>query len=330
MLFFNRIIFFFCFFLLLFSCSKTKLELTKWGNWYRPVDNSVFTFNHGNNHDPIIFVDSNLEYPYHLLESGWGCTSETNNLPLTYLWRSKKFSYSSDNWELVSENYEIGCYYEYDDGVKVGNKYYIYEEGEVFTLEGDLDSGSGKWINAGTFPKHLGDDIGVFYEDGIFHLFGEYGDFLHGPDGTSLSHLTSKTGIGDWTLEDARAVNPNLDNGNTFGVGDATIIKIENEYYLYCDLESEDKPYRITAWKSKSLYEKFEYLGVAISPRETESDDWDNYRIQDGDIIYVPEISKYIMVCNMKDIDGNPDGNFPRLENFTRVVGFLYSNKDLE
>ena len=79
MLFFNRIIFFFCFFLLLFSCSKTKLELTKWGNWYRPVDNSVFTFNHGNNHDPIIFVDSNLEYPYHLLVSGWGCTSETNN-----------------------------------------------------------------------------------------------------------------------------------------------------------------------------------------------------------------------------------------------------------
>ncbi|MFT4801716.1 MAG: hypothetical protein ACI93N_001491 [Flavobacteriaceae bacterium] len=328
MLFLNRVILLFS--VLFCSCGKTKLEYQKWENWYRPVDNSVFTFNYGNNHDPIIFVDSNLEYPYHLLVSGWGCTSETNNLPLTYLWRSKKFSWSADNWELVSKNYEIGCYYEYDDGVKVDNKYYIYEEGEVFTLEGDLDSGSGKWIKAGTFPKHLGDDVGVFYEDGIFHLFGEYGDFPNGPDGTSLSHLTSKTGIGDWILEDAKAVNPNLDNDNIFGVGDATIIKIENEYYLYCDLESEDKPYRIVAWKSESLYEKFEYLGVAISPRENESDDMDNYRIQDGDIVYVPEISKYIIVCNMMDMDGNPDLNFPRLENFTRVVGFLYSDMCLE
>jgi hypothetical protein len=69
---------------------------------------------------------------------------------------------------------------------------------------------------------------------------------------------------------------------------------------------------------------------VAISPRENESDDMDNYRIQDGDIVYVPEISKYIIVCNMMDMDGNPDLNFPRLENFTRVVGFLYSDMCLE
>ena len=30
--------------------------------------------------------------------------------------------------------------------------------------------------------------------------------------------------------------------------------------------------------------EPFEYLGLAITPRSKEVDDWDNYRIQDADI----------------------------------------------
>ena len=38
-----------------------------------------------------------------------------------------------------------------------------------------------------------------------------------------------------------------------------------------------------------------------MSPRENEIDDWDNYNVQDGDIAFIPEISKYVMVCNMKD-----------------------------
>jgi len=49
-------------------------------------------------------------------------------------------------------------------------------------------------------------------------------------------------------------------------------------------------------------------------------------RVQDGDIAYIFEISKYLMVCNMKDDDGNLGGNFPKLENWTRVVGFFYNN----
>lgn len=309
------------------GCTDKNRELKLWGNWYRPLDNPAFTINHGNNHDPMIFVDSTLEYPYHLIISGWGCTSENNNKPQTYLWRSKSFSLSSDDWELVSDDYKISCYYEHDDGIKVGNKYYVYEEGEVFTYEGPLEEASGKWKSEGTFPKHLGDDVGVFYEDGVFHLFGEYG-FYPGNDGTSLSHLTSKTGLGDWILEDSLAVNPNPDGGKTFGVGDPTIIKKGQEYYLYCDIESEEMSYRVMAWKSSSLYERFEELGVAIGPRENETDDWDNNRVQDGDVVYIPEISKYVMVCNMKDTDGNPGGHFPRLKNkVTRVVGFFYADE---
>lgn len=312
------------------SCNISKQEQPKWGNWYRPVDNPVFTSEHNNNHDPIIFVDTTLEYPYHLIISGWECNPQNDNNPQTYLWRSKTFSWSSNDWQLVSENYRIGCHYEYDDGVKVGNKYFIYEDGKVYTYEGSLEQASGQWIEEGTFPKHLGDDVGVYYEDETFHLFGEYGDFPHGPDGTSLSHLTSKTGIGDWEFQDSLAVNPNLDNGNTFGVGDPTIIKINNEYFLYCDIESKGKPYRIIAWKAKSLYERFKKLGVTMSPREGETVNWDDHRIQDGDIAFIPEISNYVMVCNMKDTDGSPGGDFPRLSNFTRVVGFFYSENGIE
>lgn len=309
----------------LLSCSDSH---TQYGNWYRPADNPVFTTRHYNNHDAIIFVDTTLEYPYHLIVSSWECGPETDSRPQTYLWRCKSFSWTSDDWQLVSRDYKIGCHYEYDDGVKVGDKYYIYEDGKVYTYQGALEAGSDRWRQEGTFPKHLADDIGVFYEDGIFHLFGEFGDFPHGPDGTSLSHLTSKTGTGDWILHDSLAVNPNQNGGNTFGVGDATIIKVEDHYYLYCDIESKGKPYRIMAWRSNSLDERFQQLGVAIAPRENETDDWDNYRIQDGEIAYIPEISKQVMVCNMMDMDGNPGGDFPTLQGYTRVVGFFYLNDE--
>jgi beta-xylosidase len=64
------------------------------------------------------------------------------------------------------------------------------------------------------------------------------------------------------------------------GVGDATIAKIQGNYYIYCDRESQGSPYKVTAWRSKSLMEPFEFLGLAITPRSNEVDDWDNYRIQ--------------------------------------------------
>jgi len=303
----------------------------QWTDWHRPVDNPVFTVSHGNNHDAVLFVDTTLEYPYHLIVSGRGCTADRGNNPeAAYLWRTKHFSWSSEDWELVSGHYEIGCHYEYDDGVKVDGKYYIFESGNVYTFEGPLEEAAGKWKKEGTFPFHLCDDVGVYYEDGVFHLFGEYGNFPHGPDGTSLSHLTSETGLGDWTLEDTLAVNPNPGGGNTYGVGDPTIEKIQGAYYIYCDIESPGSPYKVIAWKSESLDARFDYQGVAMQARLSETEDWDNYRIQDADIAYIPDLSRYVMVCNMMDRDGTPGGYFPTLDGFTRVVGFIYSDEKLD
>ena len=55
--------------------------------------------------------------------------------------------------------------------------------------------------------------------------------------------------------------------------------------------------------------------------------DWDNHRVQDADIAYIPELGRFIMVCNMMDTDGNnPDKVAPFLKNnTTRVVGTFYS-----
>ena len=299
--------------------SEGAVAGSDWTAWHRPVDNPVFTTEHGNNHDSILFVEPELEYPYHLIISHWESGA--------YLWRAKKFSWSSSNWELVSGEYEIGGHYEYDDGVKVDDTYYIFEEGHVYTYSGPLEEASGMWSDSGTFPFGECDDIGVYHEDGLFHIFGEYGHYPFGVDGTSLSHFTSRTGLGGWELVAYKAADPNPDGGNTYGVGDPTIAKIEGEYYIFCDLESEDSPYRVVAWKSSDINLPFEYLGAVIEPREDQTDDWDNYRIQDPDIGYVPELSRYVMTCNMMDIDGDPGGNFPGLPGGqTRVIGVFYSD----
>ena len=71
-----------------------------------------------------------------------------------------------------------------------------------------------------------------------------------GPDGTSLAHFTSPTGLGEWTLVDAKAVDPNPDGGHLYGVGDATIAKIGDYYYIYCDRESKGSPYKVVAWRA--------------------------------------------------------------------------------
>jgi arylsulfatase A-like enzyme len=286
-------------------------------DWERPVDNPVFTTTFGNNHDSVLFVDPEQEYPYHLIISH---TQEA-----AHLWRAKKFSWSSADWELVSDQYIIGKHYEYDDGVKVDGTYYLYEEGIVYTFSGPLEEASGKWKAAGTFPFKQCDDIGIYYEDGVFHMFGEHGDFPHGPDGTSLAHFTSPTGLGDWKLVNAKAVDPNPDGGHTYGVGDATIEKIEGEYYIFCDRESKGSPYKVVAWRSRDISQPFEYVGKAITPRSDEVDDWDNYRIQDPDIAYIPELGRYVITANLMDRDGNPGGDFPTMKgNTTRVIGVFY------
>jgi hypothetical protein len=269
-----------------------------------------------------LFVEPKLEYPYHLIIS--------HDAKAAHLWRTKSFSWDSSDWELVSDSYKIGNHYEYDDGVKVGDTYYIYEAGQVFTWSGPLEEASGKWKVAGSFPHKQCDDVGVWHEDGVFHMFGEHGSFPHGPDGTSLAHFTSTTGIGDWNLVNAKAVDPNPDGGHKFGVGDATIAKIEKHYYLFCDRESKGSPYKITAWRSNDINQPFKYLGKAIKPRSDEVDDWDNYRVQDPDIEYVPELGRYVITCNMMDTDGNPGGKFPGVKGGgTRVIGVFYSNQQL-
>ena len=317
------------------ACSQTESDDTgnnnkdtKWTEWYRPVDQPVFTTSYGNNHDAILFVEMGLEYPYHMIVS--------HEKSAAHLWRTREFSWSSADWELVTDDYSIGGYYEYDDGVKVDGVYYIYEQGHVYTYSGSLEDANGNWNIAGSFPSDKCNDIGVYYEDGIFHIFGEYGDFPDGPDGTSLSHYVSQTGTGDWTLVNNRAVNPNPHGGDKYGVGDATIAKIEGTYYLFCDRESKGIPYRIIGWKSEDINEPFEYIGKVIEPRSFEEDDWDNHRIQDGDIGYISSLNRFVMVCNMKDIDGNPgdkEGVFNSThlgDNETRVVGFFYSGDTLK
>ena len=142
-----------------------------------------------------------------------------------------------------------------------------------------------------------------------------------------MAHFVSDTGLGDWKLVNAKAVDPNPDGGNRFGVGDTTIIKVDGMYYLFCDREEKGVPYRVTAWQSKAIDQPFEYLGVAFEPRSDEEDDWDNYRIQDADIAYIPEMKRFVMTCNMMDKDGNPGGNFPTLKNNeSRVIGTFVSD----
>ncbi len=313
-------------FSLAFACitaaTDAASESLDWTQWSRPVDQPVFTSSYGNNHDAILFAEHDLEYPYQMIIS--------DSKDQAYLWRSKTFSWSSANWELDPDpdpdpNYQIHTHPEYDDGVNVDGTYYIYEGGYVFTYAGALSEANGHWDLAGTFPNEPTDDVGVYFEDGVFHLFGEYGQHPSGRDGTSLAHFTSETGLGDWELVDTKAVDPNPDGGNTFGVGDPTIAKIDGYYYIFCDEETTESPYKIVAWRSPDLNGPFEYLGTAIAPRSDEEDDWDNYRIQDADIVYVPELSRYVIVANMQDRDGNPGGG-PLENGFTRVIGVFYSD----
>jgi hypothetical protein len=120
-------------------------------------------------------------------------------------------------------------------------------------------------------------------------------------------------------------VDPNPDGGDQYGVGDATIIKIDATYYLFSDIEWKGAPYRVIAWKTAALDEPFEYLGVAAAPRSG-TRDWDNHRVQDAEVAYVPEIERYVMFVNMLDRDGSPGGDFPTLgRNASRVIGVFVS-----
>jgi len=99
------------------SIAEEKKDTFNPLSWKRPVENSVFTSSFGNNHDSILFIEPDHEYPY------WMIVSHTQKY--AQLWKSKTFSWTSEHWQLVDSQYKIGNFYEYDDGVKVGDTYYI-------------------------------------------------------------------------------------------------------------------------------------------------------------------------------------------------------------
>ena len=68
-----------------------------WVGCHRPVDTNAFNTTKGNNHDSVIFVEPELEYPYHMI------ISHTDKA--AHLWRARKFSWDSANRELVSDQY---------------------------------------------------------------------------------------------------------------------------------------------------------------------------------------------------------------------------------
>jgi len=127
--------------------SELSEKKDPWLGWHRPVNANVFATTMGNNHDSVLFVEPELEYPYHLIVS--------HTPKFAHLWRTKKFSWNSEDWELVSDQYKIGNFYEYDDGVKVDGTYYIYEGGKVFTYSGPLEDSSGQLQMASYPGLHL-------------------------------------------------------------------------------------------------------------------------------------------------------------------------------
>ena len=297
-----------------------------WSKWIRATDqdgaeysNHVFFDNGENNHDPILFYDASLEYPYQLIIS-----HEPSH---AYHWQSKTFSPKAElGWELSAERYYLAMVYEFDDGVKVDGVHYVFKNGIIYSYSGSLEEANGSWLVAGTWPYYDGNgnklshDVGVFYEDNLFHIFGEYGDFPHGPDGISLSHYVSSGPADDWDWElvTNKAVDPNPDGSNTYGVGDATIIKIKDEYYLFSDIESLNVPYRVITWRTKNIFEPFEYVGLAVAPRTNDANNPDFYRVQDCDIIFAPEEGRYVMMCNVLQDSNNRRG--------TRRIGVYYSS----
>jgi hypothetical protein len=67
--------------------SSHASELSKkkdpWLGWHRPVDSNVFATTMGNNHDSVLFVEPELEYPYYLIMR---LSSQ-----YFYLWQGKVF-----------------------------------------------------------------------------------------------------------------------------------------------------------------------------------------------------------------------------------------------
>jgi hypothetical protein len=63
--------------------SELSEKKDPWLGWHRSVDANVFATTMGNNHDSVLFVEPELEYPYYLIVS--------HTPKFAHLWQGKVF-----------------------------------------------------------------------------------------------------------------------------------------------------------------------------------------------------------------------------------------------
>jgi len=76
--------------------SERSEKKDPWLGWHRPVDANVFATTMGNNHDSVLFVEPELEYPYHLI------VSHTPNLLISGEPRNSHGAVKTGNWYPIS------------------------------------------------------------------------------------------------------------------------------------------------------------------------------------------------------------------------------------
>jgi len=59
--------------------------------------------------------------------------------------------------------------------------------------------------------------------------------------------------------------------------------------------------HRIIGWRADRIGGPHEYIGKVIEPHDKQTENWDNHRIPDGDIAYIPSLNRYVMIANMRD-----------------------------
>ena len=266
----------------------------------------------GNNHDAVYLPGTpGSPYPHYLLISGSVGTGQ--------LYGAQTLSADPDAWDLLVPDYHVTEQYELDDGIVIGDTYYIFEAQTVYAFSGDIAEGSRKWEAVGRFPDSV-DDIAVYFDGETVHLYGEYGHYADRPDGTTIAHMTAGPDFKDWVMEEPEAVRPNVGDTVVWGVGDASVIELDGQVLMTTDIESNGQPYRIALWRNDSLNGKFEFAGILAEPAPG-TDGLYNYRVQDGDLA-IAEDGRVIMFANWRDLDGTPGSTLPAFpDGRTRVIG---------
>ncbi|WP_137679579.1 hypothetical protein [Aurantiacibacter suaedae] len=266
----------------------------------------------GNNHDPVYLPGvKGSEYNNYLIISGVDGVRQ--------LYGANSLSNNPNNWKLVNENLKISEDYELDDGIMVNGIYYIFENGNIYEVDVPLENSSGKWNVVGHFPKEL-DDIGVYYDGSILHIFGEYGEYSGGYDGARLAYATSDLTFKNWNIVSTNILDPNTKPESNWGVGDPSLIVLGGRVIMITDIEGPGDPYRIALWESDGFGRNFNFAGILAAPAPGNAG-YNNYRVQDGDFAVSADGQIY-MFANWMDTDGNPGHKLPLFsEGWTRVVG---------